>query len=356
MITRIPLLLAIAASIGFSQGHIPPTGDAFEPENQMGVCVTGNFSESGGYGTTNARNTFAEIASLGANYVTLIPVGWSFNSHSTEIFGYQGEIQTLTPEGVRQAIRDAHAEGLKVLLSPHLWVGLQGTPHFWRGNIKMKSNEDWEKWFKSYRQFISFWARIAEEEKVALFSVGSELVETTRAQPETWREIIRGVRGIYSGPCIYSANWHDEYDRIPFWDELEYAAISAYFPIGDGSKADRMQAADQIRDRVRDFSERIGKPILFAESGFRSVRGAGSNPSGWGESGIPAPAPWEQALCYEVWIETFADASWLSGIHWWAVHSDPGYIPFVLNGFDFRGKPAEDILRQYFEEQSSVSR
>jgi len=347
------LLLTSLAAAGSlcAQSGIPPVGSEFRPDDQRGVCVTPNFSESGGYGREMSRATFREIADSGANYVTLTPLGWSYNLHATEIFGYRGENPTLTPDGVRQAIRDAHSAGLKVLLSPHLWVGLYGTPTYWRGNIEMKSDQDWDRWFSSYKEFIGFWARIAQEERVALFSIGSELVEATRARPETWRDIIRYVRGIYSGPCIYAANWLDEYERIPFWNELEYVAISAYFPIGTGNKEERLAVARETGGKLKAFSDQLGKPILFAESGFRSVARAGAAPANWVDAGIPAPDFKEQALCYEVWIEAFGNQPWLSGIHWWAQHSDPEYVPFVANGYSFRNKPAGKILRDYFSQQ-----
>jgi len=341
------------ASTLFAREGIPPVGGDFRPDPQRGVCVTPNFSESGGYGGETSRETFRKIAASGANYVTLTPLGWSYNLESTEIFGYRGENPTLTPDGVRQAIRDAHAAGLKVLLNPHLWVGLYGTPTLWRGKIKMKSERDWDLWFGSYKDFIGFWAKMADEEKVALFSVGSELVEATRARPETWKDIISYVRGIYSGPCIYSANWLDEYERIPFWNQLEYVAISAYFPIGAGSKEERLAAASEVRAELKAFAENIGKPVLFAESGFRSIAEAGAAPAEWVDRGIPAPDFKEQALCYEVWIETFGNERWLSGIHWWAQHSDPEYIPFVANGYSFSGKPAGEILSAYFKRTHS---
>lgn len=347
------LLLLPLGTLGLdAQEGIPPVGADFRPQKQWGICVTPNFSEPGGYGGETSRETFRQIAASGANFVTLTPLGWSYNLSSTEIVGYRGEEPTLTPERVRQAIRDAHAAGLQVLLNPHLWVGLYGTPTKWRGQIKMENDADWERWFRSYREFILFWAEIAREERVALFSIGSELVEATRARPEAWRGIIRDVRGVYPGPCIYSANWLDEYERIPFWNELEYVAISAYFPIGNGSREERLAQAASTRDELEAFARKVGKSILFAESGFRSIAEAGNSPAEWVDRGIPAPDFKEQALCYDVWIETFGNLPWLSGIHWWAQHSDPDYVPFVENGYGFENKPAGEILRRYLKQAS----
>lgn len=326
--------------------RIPPVGPDFRPQFQKGVCFSHNHSLERGYGSAMAQESLAEIRALGANSVSITPLGYSFNLQDPRIFGYTGEDLTMTPDRVRQTIRAAHAAGLRVLLNPHIWIGLYGAPGEWRGDVAMKSEEDWRKWFASYREFILFFARMAEEEGVELFCVGSELRRTTLARPDDWRKLIREIRGVYRGPCTYSANWSGEFDEIKFWDLLEYVGISAYFPVGEGSLDERLATLAPTRDHLARFSRAWKKPIVFLESGFRSVTGAGRQPSAWQTGGVPDPE--EQRLDYEVWLRTFWGEPWFYGVYWWQWFADLDYVPQPPTDFQFRNKPAETTVRERF--------
>jgi hypothetical protein len=328
--------------------RLPPVGAAFQPEFQKGVCFSHNHALDRGYGSDMAQRSLLEVKKLGANYVSLAPIGYSFNLQDPRIFGYTGEDLTMTPDRVRQTIRAAHDAGLKVLLNPHIWIGLYGSPGEWRGDVAMKTDADWKAWFASYRGFILFFARMAEEEGVELFSVGSEMRAATAARPDDWRRLILDVRGVYHGPCTYSANWAEEFDRIKFWDLLEYVGISAYFPIGGGSPEDRMAEAAKLRDRLARFSGAWKKPIVFLEAGFRSVHGAGAEPSAWRDDSAATVDLEEQRLCYETWLRTFRDEPWFYGVYWWQWFADLEFSPQPSTDFQFRNKPAEAVLRDYF--------
>jgi len=326
--------------------RIPPIGTAFRPEFQKGVCFSHNHALNRGYGSEMAEESLRLVRELGANAVSISPVGYMFNLHDPRVFGYRGEDLTMTPERVRKTIRDAHAAGLQVFLNPHIWVGLYGSPGEWRGDVEMKSDEDWRKWFKSYREFILFFARMAEEEGVELFSVGSEMRRATEMRPYEWRLLIREVRGVYHGPCTYAANWSEEFDRIPFWDLLEYVGISAYFPVGSGTLEERIAAASEVRDGLARFSRAWNKPIFFAELGFRSAARAGEAPSEW-KTGAAVDLE-EQRLCYEAMLPVMWNEPWFSGVYCWQWFSDLTFSPDPATDFQFRGKPAEAVIRQFF--------
>jgi hypothetical protein len=42
------------------------------------------------------------------------------------------------------------------------------------------------------------------------------------------------IRKIYTGKLTYAANW-DDFDKVPFWKELDYIGIDAYFPLSDAA-------------------------------------------------------------------------------------------------------------------------
>jgi hypothetical protein len=344
----VALLLLVGCKPAAQSPRIPAVGAEFRPEFQRGACFTHNHALDRGYGSEMAQRSLVELRSLGANYVSIAPVGYAFNLKDPRIFGYTGEDLTMTPDRVRKVIRDAHNAGLKVMLNPHIWIGLYGFPGEWRGDIKMTTDADWTAWFANYRKFILYFARMAQEEGVELFSVGSELRTATGMRPHEWRRVIHEVRGVYRGPCTYSANWADEFDRIKFWDLLEYVGISAYFPVGGGSLDARLAEAAKVRDRLAKFSRAWNKPVIFAESGFRSLRGAGESPSAWKNGAGEAADLEEQRLSYEAWLRTFWGEPWFYGVYWWQWFADLEYAPQPATDFQFRHKPAEALVREYF--------
>ncbi len=40
------------------------------------------------------------------------------------------------------------------------------------------------------------------------------------------------LREVYNGQLTYAANW-DEYKRIPFWEDLDFIGVDAYFPVSE---------------------------------------------------------------------------------------------------------------------------
>jgi hypothetical protein len=338
---------SLSLGIAFLSTVVLQAGE-FTPRFQKGICLSHNHSAKAGYGTAEFRSTLSALKQLGATDVSLQPIGYSFNVHHPEIFGYRGEDLTLTEERLVQAMRDAKAAGLRVLLNPQLWIGVHWGIGDWRGEVEMTNDQDWEKWFQSYESFISYFARIAQTERVDLFSVGSELDKVTELKPERFRAVIRKVRSIFTGPCTYSANWGGEFERIPFWDDLEYLGISAYFPIGNGSNEDRRAEAEKVKDRLAEVQRRTNKPILFLETGFQSQPDAGVNPSHWSWNSGATSDLKEQKLCYEAWLPVFWEESWFQGAYLWQWFSDGEYDRRQVTGYTFRFKPAADFIRELF--------
>src|SRR5216684_2586323 len=90
----------------------------------------------------------------------------------------------------------------------------------------------------------------------------------------------------------------------------------------------------------RSGTRSTGKPILLTEVGYRSVDGAGMDPSRSGGGG--APDPGEQADLYWAALEATAAEHEIAGLCWWncLAHggtgsSDTDYTP--------EGKPAAQV-------------
>lgn len=186
------------------------------------------------------------------------------------------------PDWLRRPIEEAHRLGVKILVKPHLenWRDYE-----WRGDIRYHSDEEWDRFFSTYTEWIVRLAAFSEGADA--FVVGTELGGTTDHE-HRWREIIGAVREVYAGQLAYAANW-DAYERVAFWDALDWVGIQAYFPVLDEAAANGdipPQSAfdDGWRDimrRVADFSDRVGKPVVFTEAGYNNSPTAPYQPWDW---------------------------------------------------------------------------
>ena len=79
-------------------------------------------------------------------------------------------------------------------LKPQLWCG-----HAFTGDIVFSSDEEFGQWFAQYRAWMMHYAHLAEDEHADLLVVGTELGGLTVRQG-AWRELIRDMRRVYSGP------------------------------------------------------------------------------------------------------------------------------------------------------------
>jgi hypothetical protein len=244
---------------------------------------------------------------------------------------------------LRTAVRAAHATGLRVFLKPQLDLVGEG----WRGEIALRSEADWRAWFASYEAFILHYAALAQEERVALFCVGVEL-DATRQREADWRRVVAAVRARYAGPLVYAANWGRERD-IRWWDALDYAGVDAYFPLAESAEPTLAEVRAGWQPHLaalRAWAARIGKPVLFTEIGYRSARNAGREP--WEYLLEQPPAPAQQALLYRAALETFWREPWFAGLYWWIWDTRPPADPARDASFTPQGKPAWEVLREFY--------
>lgn len=262
--------------------------------------------------------------------------------------------RTPTDADVIHAIQTAHAQGLKVMLKPHLDLNDNSG---WRGQINFGTDEArWSQWFSNYTTFITRYAALAQAQGVELFSVGTELEGTTQRESD-WRNVVGAVRAAYSGPLTYAANWGGEETSIQWWDALDFIGVDAYYELttkNNPTRAELRAAWAPHLSTLSTLSATWNRPILFTEIGYRSVNGANRDPWNWERRGALDLS--EQADTYLVALDLFAAQPWLKGVFWWtwmptdlrAVNRrDPNYA-FYIKGYAVYRKPAELVLRRFY--------
>ena len=161
--------------------------------------------------------------------------------------------------------------------------------------------------------------------------------------------MIRSVRKAYAGPITYAANW-DEFEKVDFWDELDYAGIDAYFPLAqkEDPPAEELKArCDKWIKKIESWAKPLGKQIILTEVGYYSASCAPITP--WEEKSPGGADLGIQAKCYRVFLETAWGKEWLAGIYWWRWNTNPDAGGANNEGFTPQNKPAQDILVEWYK-------
>lgn len=294
-------------------------------------------------------NVFRPLVEGHVNWIVQTPFGWQRGLDAPEIgLATQGGVLWgETDEGLRVTARLARRFGINTLLKPHLWVG-----RAWRGEIRMATEEEWDRWFESYRQFILHYARFAEAEGIAALCVGTELRSAVNERPEAWRRMIAEIRSVYHGKLTYAANWFAEYEEVSFWDVLDFIGIQAYFPLSDKpdpSLEDLAAGWKTHLERIEAVQARYGKPVLFTEIGYRSVSAAASRPWEWPKRNEAVESdPDLQARCYQAFFETVWSKPWCAGAYWWKWFPHARVGRNRATGFTPQDKPAQRVLFEWY--------
>ncbi|MGF1600618.1 MAG: glycoside hydrolase TIM-barrel-like domain-containing protein [Thermosynechococcaceae cyanobacterium] len=305
-------------------------------------------------------DNLAVLKDNNVNWIVQTPFGWQRDIDSPDLFlkttgVYWGE----TDEGLTLTTQYAQDIGIQTLLKPHIWL-TQAKEGKWRTDIKMRSEADWQTWFKNYRTFILHYAKFAEQQKIPMLCIGTELQTTAIQREQDWRTLIADIRQVYSGQLTYAANWFEAFEQIQFWDALDFIGIQAYFPLSTQNEptVEQLKAGWQPHlDNIAVIQKRYQKPVIFTEIGYRSTEDAAIEPWKWPDSSELNPSQFAteaglqtQANCYEAFFQTVWDQDWFAGAYWWKWFPaiEPGSQQSVGQGFTPQNKPAEQILRSQY--------
>ncbi|WP_139793961.1 glycoside hydrolase family 113 [Reichenbachiella faecimaris] len=286
------------------------------------------------------------ILDVGANWVAIIPYAFCSPSQPKVSFDHPRQWQGETTKGITKAIQLAHQSNLKVMIKPHLWVSGQG----WAGDLNYDNSNDIKLWKSSYTEYILHFAKVAQEHKVEMMSIGTEVRHITTNHPYYWMDLINQIRAVYKGSLTYSANW-DNYENISFWDKLDYIGIDAYFPISESmtpTVEELLQKAQKTKLNIGNFSNTHLKKVLFTEFGFKSTNycTAGHWKSALGNQ---KPDFEGQANAYEAFFGTYWNEDWFAGGFAWKWHYKHEEAGGITNyEFTPQNKLAEKILKKQY--------
>lgn len=292
-----------------------------------------------------ASMSLKNLKATGAEYVHITVITGMENLNSLSSY-------TITPDKTtRYIIRKVKKHGFKVFFKPIV----QTRNYEWRGFIPLR-----KEWFdKVYLPYITRMAKIAQEEGVELFSVGSELKSTIQGRGE-WLRVIRAVRAIYKRPITYVAN-HDSFKRVSFWKELDFISISAYFELLDSlpnGMSPNLQATKRLWRNIaqsvlrwRNQAGLASKKILIAEGGAMSKGGGVVYLRPWDYSAAAQTDFNEQVKIYEGLLGAFMSPNWCMGVILWDWDARPNAgksLPSIQT-YTPQNKPALKVMTRFFK-------
>jgi hypothetical protein len=331
-----PVILVIVA-LGY---FLTRPGESTPPitEKQKGVCWVGLPQV-----TTEAE--IREVKACGINWISQTPFGWQRNTGDTLI---RAETLSETPwwgeskNGISTTTILARQQGIQTLLKPHLWVR-----ESWPGEIEMTSESDWQAWFRNYERFILPYAALADSVGIEIFCIGTELQKTVK-RPE-WIALIRKIRNVYHGKITYASNFSGEFEEVPFWKELDFIGVQAYFPLSTSNQPTLKELQNGWKapvKRIESIHQKFQKPVLFTELGYRSTPDAAIEPWRWPERQEEVSNE-TQSKCYEAFFQTVWKLDWIAGFYFWKWYPHTPRRPTDAD-FTPQGKPAEEVMKNWF--------
>lgn len=286
------------------------------------------------------------LTDYNANYIAVHPYGFLRDLENPAVrFNSERQWWGERVIGVVNSINIFRENNFKVMLKPQLWIG-HGV---YTGTIEMASSKQWDTLEVTYEKFILDYAEAAQQTNAEMFCIGTELESFVNARPEYWNQLIQKIRKVYKGKLTYAGNW-DSYKRIPFWDQMDYIGVDAYFPVSDLKTPNVENAKAGWQPWIKELKEQSvkhGKKILFAEYGYVSADYAGKEP--WQTADDTRESNEEaQQLLLQAQYDTIWNQEWFAGGFLWKHHAESGRRGFVKR-FTPQGKLGQKTVTEAYD-------
>ncbi len=292
------------------------------------------------------------VRTMGGEWVAIVPYGFCrkgdphffFSENQPNERKNYGQWWGETPAGVAETIRMARRQGLKTMLKPHVWM--QGGSHL---DLAFSTEADWQTFEHDYARYVLYFAKIADSLHVDLYCITTELDRFALARPAFWQKLISQVKQVYRGKLTYAANW-DRYERIPFWNQLDYIGVDAYFPLSDDREPSVRQLTNGWKRHMaalNTLSNQQQKPILFTEFGYRACAYTARQP--WASETTCTANPTAQANAYAALLEAVWPQPWFAGGFVWKWFMDNDLRHRERDQYSPQGQLAEGVLRERWQ-------
>lgn len=311
------------------------------------------------FASASFQQSLQNLKATGANYVSLIIPYYQSNDQSSDI---QAGYNTPTDAALGSAIDYAHSLGLAVALNIHneTYTG------DWRADIKPN---DRTTWFTNFNTELQHVGSIAQTHHAEMVVMGTEMVSVASSyinsdNTERWQTLIANMRKIYSGKLTYDANstnnnsdaFEDEKESIGFWGSLDYVGLSLYYNLNTGDNSVGSLSSQWNywnTNDLKNFQQRVGKPLFFTEVGYRSVDNAHQSP--WDSAKGGGYNPTEQVNDYEAFLSYWNNYPYVAGVFFWNWDSNPNGEGSGNTDYTVQNKPAQQTMTKWFTASGSTT-
>lgn len=215
----------------------------------------------------------------------------------------------------------------------------------WRGTLR-PSNLD--LWFANYRELLVQYAVLGQQLGVDYFVIGTELNSLERRTTH-WEEVIRDVRGVFTGELTYARN-HNHYEHRFPWQLLDFMGVDAFYQLGgprDVSVDELVRLWEPHVAEALAFAAEHELPLVLTELGTTSQEGSHRTPWVWNHRtplSLEAQRRFYEASC-RAWH------GHVNGMYWWYAHANPWEVVDPSQDYSFvpLGKPAEAEISACFQ-------
>lgn len=285
-----------------------------------------------------------QVQRINAEWVAIVPYSFTYSDQSAIRFNGTRQWWGERPSGCIELIKHAKKQHLKIMLKPQVWI-VGG----WPGDYIPNDIATFER---TYTDYITTFLRIADSLEVEMFCVGTEFKHCATMHPKYWEGLIDSARKVYQGKLTYAANW-DNYDRITFWDQLDYVGVDAYFPLVNQENPSIQDLMEKWKPYVKAlelFSKKVNKPIIFAEYGYRSTDRTTWNQWEHDERNNLSVNEQAQVRAFEALYRSVWNKKWFAGGFIWKWYNhDTAIDPKKDTDYTPQNKKAEAVVSKYYQ-------
>lgn len=309
-----------------------------------GLTLAGLFGTD--FAEQRAGRLVESSAAAGADWVSIAAGWYQATSDASRI--RPDSARTPPDEDIHRLIDQSHAAGLRVMLKPFV----NSDDGVWRGDVRPADSSGW---FADYTSMTQHYADLAASTGTDLFCLGTDLGFSEIALASEWRLLIADVRRRFTGPLTYAASHAPSaglggYANVPFWEDLDFIGVNAYFPLADRliSHAQLADAWNVWLDEIEQWRDdrSLDRPVIFTELGYRSAATAATQPRASDPVKPHEVDPDLQANLYTAFFGLPYRRESLHGVFWW--RWDPDTTDARGAAFPPNGKPAEAVLRRAY--------
>lgn len=292
---------------------------------QTGICYKAHSGTAtyGPYDQAWNAGLPAIKAQTGAKWIEMVVILYQLNVSSTTL--YLGP-NSPTPENVAHAIEQAHAAGMKIYMEPYVNVAENSNAT----QISFTDAGDAAAWFNSYWSAYKPYFEVAQQQKVEMAAVGSELYKMEGDQyADDWGQLISQIHSVYTGPLTYNliteAWTHDGViGAVPGWmrnPAITYLGVQEYTSLATQREPEpesliALEWQQKVLPRIDAFAAASGKPLIITEIGYRNATDALFSPA---VSVSTAPQdPALQAAAYQAALTATLGDPNIHGIYFFA--------------------------------------